>query len=63
MSRRSQSRRRRSYGRRQHETREKRYQHSAGWLAETPLDSDWSMDEASDDRPGTDGDPYAGLSR
>jgi len=55
MSRRSQSHRRRTYGRRQHEVRERRpdAREATGWLAGTEIDadSDWQATEPGDDRP------------
>ena len=54
MSRRNQSRRRQSYGRRQHEVRERRldYRPDAGWTrdGDIELESEWQTTDVSDDR-------------
>lgn len=62
MSRRSQSRRRRSYGRRQHEARERRQQPSSE-LLETPLDADWSASDISDGAGRNEAGPYSSFTR
>ena len=54
MSRRNQTRRRRSYGRRQHEVRERRPddQPAGSWLgdSDTELETEWQSSDAGDDR-------------
>jgi hypothetical protein len=56
VSRRSQSRRRRTYGRRQHEVRERRpdVPPGNGWLgdSDTQFDADWPTGDSVDDRAG-----------
>ena len=66
MSRRSQSRRRRTYGRRQHEVRERRpdTRGAAGLMgdADPDLDADWQVTDALDERASY-GDSFGGFSR
>ncbi|HEY5521404.1 MAG TPA: hypothetical protein VIK08_12170 [Candidatus Limnocylindrales bacterium] len=66
MSRRSQSRRRRTYGRRQHEVRERRpdSRTTDAWLADPELDADneWHSSDSSDER-AVYGDPYGGFAQ
>ena len=53
MSRRNQSRRRRSYGRRQHEVRERRTgPESADWTNDTEPREDWLASDNSDETRG-----------
>lgn len=66
MSRRNQSHRRRTYGRRQHEVRERRpdSQPAEGWLAEPELDTnnDWHSADNSEEHAAF-GDPYGGFAQ
>jgi hypothetical protein len=66
MSRRNQSHRRRTYGRRQHEVRERRPEDrgTAGLLGdtETEFDGDWQAPETTDERAAF-GDSYGGFGR
>jgi hypothetical protein len=66
MSRRNQSRRRRTYGRRQHEVRERRLdaRPADGWLGGTAVDgeSDWQSAELLDD-PAAYRDSFGGFGR
>jgi hypothetical protein len=57
MSRRNQSRRRRTYGRRQHEVRERRPDtrlDSEGLTSDSDFDSTWSASDGADDRGSYD---------
>jgi len=66
MSRRSQSRRRRTYGRRQHEVRERRPDTRPGesWLVDgdAAVDAEWQTSESTDDRAAF-GDSFGSYSR
>lgn len=66
MSRRNQSHRRRTYGRRQHEVRERRpdSQPAEGWLAEPELDTnnDWRSADNPEEHVAF-GDPYGGFAQ
>ena len=66
MSRRNQSRRRRNYGRRQHEVRERRVDQrpESGWLsdAESAHGDGWPATDAIEDH-GSFGEPFAGYGR
>lgn len=66
MSRRNQSRRRRSYGRRQHEVRERRpdSREATGLLGETDTDFDgeWQTTDTFDERASF-GDSFGGFGR
>lgn len=66
MSRRSQSRRRRTYGRRQHEVRERRPTSRAdvAWLGdgETDIGEGWQPADVSDEQPGF-GDSFASYAQ
>lgn len=63
MSRRNQVRRRRSYGRRQHEVRERRPDQTAGqdWVTRDD-EIQWSVGDA-DGRGNGDGDAFGGYAR
>jgi len=65
MTRRNQSHRRRNYGRRQHEVRERRDETrpAGAWLNDTPqeLDAEWQVSE-TDEQPSY-GDSFGGFSR
>jgi hypothetical protein len=66
MSRRSQSRRRRTYGRRQHEVRERRPDTRPGetWLGDngSEFEAEWQAADSIDDR-ATYGESFGGYSR
>lgn len=64
MTRRSQSRRRRSYGRRQHEVRERRPGEAGNpdWLA-TDDESEWRIPDFSDERGRPDNGAMDGYGR
>lgn len=66
MTRRNQSRRRRTYGRRQHEVRERRpdARGDAAWSADgdfTP-DTEWHVDDTADERASY-GESFGGFAR
>jgi hypothetical protein len=66
MSRRNQSRRRRSYGRRQHEVRERapEVRNGDGWLSDSSaeFDAEWRSADSYDDR-ATYGESFGSFSR
>jgi len=66
MSRRNQSHRRRTYGRRQHEVRERQADSrpAEGWLTDPELDADseWHSSDATEER-AVFGDRYGGFAQ
>jgi hypothetical protein len=66
MSRRNQARRRRTYGRRQHEVRERRSPDAPtegeAWTRDDPW-NDWTGADLAQDRPTPDDGPYGNYAR
>ncbi|HYI22723.1 MAG TPA: hypothetical protein VEX62_08820 [Candidatus Limnocylindrales bacterium] len=65
MSRRNQARRRRTYGRRQHEVRERRPEMTSSdeWSLPTLLDGDWDVAEGIDQQGRSGGEAFGGYER